>query len=82
MEHKQVAGLLALGLLVILVVSFVSKANPTGEVVSKPVPVCKTGETKDLNQVKGDLGIKLFEYSLCTQDGAWTGPHVSTSKPS
>lgn len=77
---KTLIGLMVTGLLVILVVALVSKSVPTGEIVAKPVGVCKEGETKDVKQVTGAYGVKLFEYSVCS-DGAWTGPHVASNLP-
>ncbi len=79
--EKQIGALLIVGLVILLVVSFVSKANPSGNVVSQPVKVCNPGDVKDVKQVTGALGVKLFEFTLCSESGGWTGPHVASNLP-
>ncbi len=79
--EKTIASLLVVGLAILLAVSFVSKANPTGDIISKPEKVCNPGEVKDVKQVNGELGVKLYQYTLCSESSGWTGPHVSSNLP-
>ncbi len=78
---KTILSLMVVGLIIILVVSFVSKGTPTADLIAKPVKVCNPGEVKDVIPGGTSLGVNFFEYKLCSDSGAWTGPHTATSLP-